>query len=267
MTRGPQALREAAAGPLPTRMGQAFVGSRAVFRGHDLHADLKDMDWIGLYVFGITGRRLDADAVRLLHAVWVYTSYPDARIWNNRVAALGGSARSTGNLSLAAAIAVSEASIYGRGVDLRAIDFLLRARAAQARGDALGDVVRAELEAQRGIAGYGRPIANGDERITPMMALLRELGRDQGEHVRLAFEVERILLDGRWRWRMNYAALCAAIGADLGLSPREYYLFLVPAFVAGMAPCFIEASDRPAGTLFPMACDQVRYEGHAKRDW
>ena len=45
-----------------------------------------------------------------MHALWVNTSYPDARIWNNRVAALAGSARSTGNLGVSAALAVSEAS-------------------------------------------------------------------------------------------------------------------------------------------------------------
>ena len=88
--------------PLPTRMGQAFVGQRAVFRGHDLHADLKDMDWVELYVFGLTGRRFEPAQVRMLHALWVHTSYPDPRIWNNRVAALAGSARSTGNLGIAA---------------------------------------------------------------------------------------------------------------------------------------------------------------------
>jgi hypothetical protein len=263
---GPQLLQDNV-GVLATRMGQAFVGSRAVFRGHDLHADLKDMDWVELYVFGITGRRFSPAHLRLMHALWVYTSYPDARIWNNRVAALAGTARSTGNMGIAAAIAVSEASIYGRGIDIRAIDFMLRARQAVERGEALGDLVRAELASQRGIAGYGRPIANGDERIVPMMALLTELGLDGGPHLRLAFDVEAVLLEGRWRWRMNYGGLSAALAADLGLSPREYYLFGVPAFLAGMQPCYIDAAERPPGTLFPTPCHGVHYEGPPKRRW
>jgi len=254
-------------GGFRTRMGQAFVGTRAVFRGHDLHADLKQLDWIELYAFGITGRRLTAPQLRVLHAVWVFTSYPDARIWNNRVAALAGSARSTGNLAMAAAIAVSEASIYGRGIDIRAIDFLQRTRRALDQGATLEAQVRAELQAHRGIAGYGRPIANGDERIAPMMTLLRELDLHEGPHVQLAFEVERFLLEGRWRWRINYAALCAAIAADFGLSPREYYLFNVPAFLAGMQPCYIEASERAPGALFPVPCEHVRYEGAPARAW
>src|SRR5437899_2981488 len=110
--KGPHDLL-ASAGRLRTRVGGAFVGERVVFRGHDLHADLRALDWLELYVFGITGRRFTPPQLELLHAIWVYTSYPDARIWNNRVAALAGSARSTPALGMAAAIAVSEASLYG----------------------------------------------------------------------------------------------------------------------------------------------------------
>ena len=83
-------------GRLKTRMGAFFPGERVVYRGHDLHVDLKDMDWIELYVFGITGRRFSPEQLRLMHALWVNTSYPDSRIWNNRVAALAGSAHSRG---------------------------------------------------------------------------------------------------------------------------------------------------------------------------
>ncbi len=263
---GPELLQENA-GVLKTRMGAAFVGQRAVFRGHDLHAELKDMDWVELYVFGITGRRFTPQQLRLLQAIWVYTSYPDARIWNNRVAALAGTARSTGNLGVAAALAVSEAAIYGRGIDIRAIDFLQRTRKRLDAGATLADCVREELEAHRGIAGYGRPLAAGDERIAPMLTLVRELGLDQGPHLRLAHALEEFLLAGRWRWRMNYAALCAALAADLGLTPREYYLYLFPAFLAGMQPCFIEATQRPEGVRFPLSCGHIRYEGTDKRPW
>src|SRR5450759_3002905 len=161
---GPRLL-EQYVGRLVTRMGAVFPGERAVFRGHDLHASLKDLDWLELYVFGITGRRFIPQQMKVLHALWSYTSYPEARIWNNRVAALAGTARSTGNLGIAAALAVSEAQIYGRGVDMRAIGFLLHAKTRMDAGEGLAELVRTELKQQRGIGGYGRPIVSGDERI------------------------------------------------------------------------------------------------------
>lgn len=264
--QGPDLL-QANHGVLKSRMGTFYPGSHVIFRGHDLHRDLKDMDWMELYVFGITGRRFTQEQLRLMHSIWTYTSYPDVRLWNNRVAALAGSSRSTGNMGVAAALAVSEASIYGRGIDMRAIDFLIRTRRRVDEGASLLECIRQELDSQRSIGGYGRPLINGDERNPHMLELAGELGLNQGPYLRLAFTIEETLVAERLRMKMNYAGLVAALVADLGFSPREYYLFLFPAFLAGMQPCFIEAVDRPEGTLYPTACIDVLYEGQSPRRW
>ena len=264
--KGPELL-EQHVGRLVTNAGAFFPGERAVFRGHDLHTSLKDMDWLELYVFGFTGRRFSPQQMKVLHALWTYTSYPDTRLWNNRVAALAGTARSTGNLGITAAMAVSEAQIYGRGVDMRAIEFLTRTMIQVDAGADLTELVRAELKRQRGIAGYGRPLVSADERIAPMMVLVHEQGLDSGSHLKLAFEVEKILLAGRWRLHMNYAALAAAMAADFGMSSYEYYYFGIPAFLAGMPPCYQDAVEKPEGQLFPLPCRMISYEGVARRRW
>lgn len=260
-------LLEQAAGRVSSRVGGCVVGSHAVFRGHDLHRDLKDMDWLELNVFGITGRRFSPEQLRVLHAIWVYTSYPDARIWNNRVAALSGSTRSTGSLAMAAAVAVSEARIYGIGPGLGAYDFFVKARQGIEHGQELESLVKEELRIHRGIGGYGRPIAAHDERIAPMMALVREAGLDQGTHLQLAFKTDQVLRNGRWRLKMNYAALAAALPLDMGFTRMEFSLFVTHLFLAGMSPCFKEASEKPEGTLLPLSCNNLSYEGHAKRSW
>jgi len=254
-------------GRLKTRMGACFVGNRVVFRGRDLHADLQDMSWAELYIFGVTGRHFSTGQLRLMQAIWSYTSYPDARIWNNRVAALAGTARSTGNLGIAAALAVSEASIYGRGIDIRAIDFFIRTKKHLDGGGNLADWVAEELKARRSIAGFGRPIASKDERLAPTLSLAEQLGLADGPHVRLAYAIQEVLTAGRWRQHMNYGGLVAALAADLGLTPQEYYLFMFPAFLAGMTPCYIEAEQCSEGSLFPLACSQIQYEGQPKRAW
>lgn len=256
-------------GPLPSAVGGCIPGERAVFRGRDLHGELRHADWLDLYLYGVTGRRHTPAQLKLLHAIWVNTSYPDARLWNNRVAALAGSARSTGSLGLAAALAVSEAAIFGRQIDLAIADFLVRARSAQAAGSDLAAVVAEELQRERSIAGYGRPVAKSaaDERNAVVLGIARELGLGDGEYLRLAFAIEEVLLTGRWRMRMNYAALAAALALDLGLSPEEYYFYLFPAFLAGMPPCFIEAGQRPEQATLPLPCHAIRYTGPARRRW
>lgn len=252
---------------LKSRMGAFFPGERTVFRGCDLHADLKEMSWIELYVFGITGRRHTPEQLRLMNALWVFTSYPDPRLWNNRVAALAGSARSTGNLGVSAALAVSEAHIYGRGNGIQASHFIIDMRRRLLAGDSMADCVRDEMARHGRIAGYGRPLINADERNGPLMALARELGLGAGPHVELAHSFERFLLDSGRNLRMNYGGLAAAFNADLGLSPQEAYHFMFPAFLAGMQPCYIEARQRPEGTLYPLSTSHLLYEGVPARRW
>ena len=265
MTAQPHAFA-AHADRLSTRVGKAFVGTRAVFRGSDLHAELSRMDWVELYVFGITGRRFREGEVKLLHAMWVCTSYPDVRLWNNRVAALAASTRSTPALGLSAAIGMSEAEVFGGHPCVRAIDFLRTAQRRVEAGERIEDVLAREL-AQRRILGYGRPIHATDERLPWLLAVAREHGLADGPHVALAHEVERVLVGRDARLKMNYAALTAALAADMGLSTREFHHFQVPMLLAGMAPCFVEAAERPAGTLFPLSCDHLAYDGVAPRDW
>ena len=264
--KGPELL-EQHVGQLVTSMGAFFPGERVVFRGQDLFTSLKDLDWLELYLFGITGRRYTPQQMRVLHVIWTHTSYPDARLWNNRVAALAGTARSTGALGIAAALAVSEATIYGGASQLRCSEFLTRAKKMVDEGADLEALVRAEIKEKRGIGGYGRPIVRNDERIAPVMAIVREQGLDNGTHLKLAFEVERILLQGRWRWQMNVVGLTAALCADFGMDPHEFYLAGVPVFLAGMPPCYLEAAEKPAGLLFPLPCRVMLYEGVARRRW
>ncbi len=263
---GPEFL-EQHVGKLKSRMGGFVPGSHVSIRGVDLHETFKNADWMDLYVFGITGRRLNAAQLKMLHAIWTYTSYPDARLWNNRVAALAGSARSTGGLSISAALAVSEASIYGGGIYMPSISFLQRTCQAVNAGASIAECVREELDARRAIAGYGRPLTSQDERIPYIQARARELGLDQGQHYRLAHEIDDYLAGGRWRMKMNYAALAAALAADIGLTSREYYFIVFPTFLAGILPCHIEALDDPEGELFPVPCRDIHYQGAAARNW
>lgn len=251
---------------LVTRMGAWFPSERVVYRGKDLHADLSQMGWIELYLYGATGRRFSDAEVKVLNAFWTYTSYPDPRIWSNRIAALTGSARSTGALGVSGAMAACEGTLFGGYAEIRALDFLLRTREGLEKGAGLAEWLKTEIDRNRIIYGYGRPLVKKDERIFHLMKLVEELGLSRKSYLLLALEVER-LLNEKSKLCMNFAGLAAALAADMGLSPREFYLFCIPVFVAGMLPCYIEAAEKPEGTLFPLRCDRIRYEGKPRRRW
>lgn len=251
-----------------TKMGAWFPGERVVFRGKDMFHELKDISWLSLLMYGITSRRLNPRQLRLFEGVWTLCiSYPDPRLWNNRVVALAGTARSTATLAISAATAVSEASIYGQRPNIRSIDFLLRTRKRLDDGEKLETLVKSELQKHRVIAGYGRPVTRQDERIKPIMDLAEKLGFAKGPFVKLAFEIETVLLQGRWRMHMNIAALIAALAADQNLSPQEYQRFMVLGFSGGMFPCYVDSVSKKEGSFFPLRCQRICYEGAGQRNW
>ena len=71
--------------------------------------------------------RYGSIAVFRLNVILTYSSFPDPRIWPNRVAALVGTVRSTVNLGISSATAVSEATIYGEKAIVMATNFILNA--------------------------------------------------------------------------------------------------------------------------------------------
>jgi len=253
---------------LKTNMGAWFAGERVVYRGKDLFPELGDEPWMRVFLYGITGRMLDDKQIKLFEGVWVLcASYPDPRLWNNRIGALAGATRSTGALGLGAAIATSEATLYGLGPGIKCIDFIRKVKLATDGGESIEKFLSAYLKKERSFAGYGRPLVNGDERVEPIAKLATELGYDNGAHYQLAYDVEEWLITSRRRMRMNVFAVIAGLVADQGFSNREFYLYLTACYVGGIIPCYIDAASKPEGCFFPLRCDRIQYEGSENRPW
>jgi hypothetical protein len=251
-----------------TEMGAAFPGERVVFRGKDLFEELGDLTWFQYLMFGITGKKFSNNEIALIEAIWSLTvSYPDPRLWNNRVAALAGTANSTGILGTSAAIACSEASIYGNQINIQSIDFIKRATIHELSEKPLLDLIKNELKQKRIIPGYGRPIVQHDERRQPLINKATQLNLASGNHFKTAIKIDELLQTTKYRMQINASGLAAALMADLGLSNREYYYYTILAFSAGIIPCHIDASEHKEGTFFPLQCNRINYTGNEKRHW
>ncbi|MDF1831464.1 MAG: hypothetical protein P1U52_03885 [Porticoccaceae bacterium] len=250
-----------------TEMGAWFPGERVVLRGKDVFTELNECSWMEYIVYAITGKNNPKLATIIEGLSLLSTSYPDPRLWNNRIAALAGTARSTGALALAAGIAVSEATIYGLRPIKGALDFLYRASDQKDHGIPIEEIVKDELKANRSVSGYGRPLINADERIAPAMRFLKSIKADSGKFVKLAFEIEDYLKNTRYKYQMNIAALNAATVADLGVSLNEYYYTSTLAFIGGILPCHLDAQTKPEGTFFPLSVDRIKSMPCANREW
>lgn len=251
-----------------TKMGAAFPGGKVVLRGNDLFELTKDLSWMQLLLFGITGRKFTRTQSKLFEGIWkISTSYPEPRVWNNRIAELAGTTRSTGSLGISAAIAASEAVIYGQGPMVWIMDFLLRADKMLQRGEELPIIIKNEINTYSRIYGFGRPVMEGDERIPPLMELARNLNFADGKFVKLVFEIAKILKNGPKKLEMNVAALDAALCADQGLNVREFYYFMIYSFTAGMPVCHIDSTNNTEGAFFPLRCGRIKYTGSDNRRW
>lgn len=251
-----------------TDLGIFEAGKKIILRGNNLMTDLYGIQWMGTLLLGVTGRRFDDKALQFIDKLWaICTSYPDPRIWNNGIAAIAATTRSLGALGVGAAIAASEAEIYGGGPDLRAYAFLMEAKMAKASGENLADWLMSHVRGRRVMAGYGRPIVKIDERIEPAMRLAQEYGFDDGAHVCLAFEIHEILSRTKYRLNINISGLTAAFAADLGMSQREYRWLTTLAFSAGMLACYVDALDHTEGSFYPMRCKRIEYTGREIRRW
>ena len=250
-----------------TEMGGWIPGEDVILRGKSIFSDFGDATWMEILLFANTGKRSKKTA-KLLDGLWaISTSYPEPRIWNNRISALAGTARSTGVMAAAGSLAVTEATLYGLRPIIRSADFLVRAKELLENGAHMQEIISKEVANHKHIFGYGRPVVNRDERIVPAMNYARSIGCGDGEYTKLAFDIEDVLSSSKGKYSMNIAALVGALLLDEGCTPREYYDMTTLCFTGGAMPCFIDAASKPEGSFFPLRVSRVSYLGENKRCW
>ncbi len=251
-----------------TEIGGWIPGEKVFLRGKNVLTELKEYRWLEYLLFGITGRHSPRIA-RLIEGMWVIcTSFPDPRLWNNRIAALSATARSTGVLGSAGALAVSEATIYGLKPIKGGMDFLYRIDRELNKGQDFEELVSSELKKYRGIYGYGRPLVDRDERVEPLLEFAHSMGAGQGRFTDLAFRVDEYLGNSRFKYRVNASGVVAGMLADEGITPEQHYHLATLTFTAGVFPCFLDAAQKPEGTFFPLRVSRINFEGNDKsRVW
>lgn len=261
MATGPELL-ESFEENWETSIGGWLPGEGKVYlRGKEVLTELKDYRWHQYLLYGITGNNSERVA-RLFEGIWLIScSFPDPRLWNNQVAALGGTTRSTGVLSSAGALAVTEATIYGLKPIKGVMDFLYRAESKLEKGMLLEEIIKSELKKYRNIYGYGRPLRAQDERVAPLMDFARSIGAGRGRYTELAFKVDEYLRASKYGYSINISGVAAALMADEGYSADEHYHLATLAFTAGVIPCYIDAVEKPEGAFFPTRVTSINYCG------
>lgn len=267
-----------------TEAGAWIAGERVVMHGENIMHSMQGKTWMEMMLLATTGKMPDAKRAKFLDEALAFPGcFPDPRLWNNRIAALAGTARSTSSLAISAATAASEAIIYGFppsvGSYLMYEDILKQLM----RGENLQDLLSARLAESKKLKkgspakgknrkvfcwpGYGRPVARFDERITPLMNALKRYNFHEGAAVKLAFDIEKQLQAMGYKLSLNVGGLIAAIGFDQQLSMQEFIHYVTVCFNPGLMACYDDALKHPEGSFFPMRCEQIQYTGQSERQW
>lgn len=255
-------------GKIYSKTGGWFPGKGVFSHGFSMLEELVGKkSYMQILILNATGTLVERKVADWVEAIYGCLSWPDPRIWCNQIGALSGSARTSALCATTMGCLATDSRSYGVLPLVEALRFIQTAMKRYQAGQSVESIVDAETEKHGGkpyIVGYKRPIAKGDERLETMENYSHELGFEEGEHLRLAYDIEAVLLE-KHSEGMNIAGYMAGFLSDLGFSPEEVYNMFTLLVGSGVTACYLDSSNRPKGSFLPLRCDDVEYTGVAPR--
>lgn len=255
-------------GKIISNTGGWFPGKGVFSHGYSMLEELVgEKTYFQILILNATGRLVEKPLADWVEALYGCLSWPDPRIWCNQIGALAGAARTSVMSATAMGSLAADSRIYGVLPLLESVTFIKQALANQKQGLTPAQIIDNAFASCTGkpyIMGYRRPIAKGDERLEVMEDIGRKLGFGVGEHMLLAYEIEKDLLQ-RIDEGMNINGYMSAFLADQGFTADECYQMFSMLVASGVTACYLDTYKRPPDTFLPLRCDDIDYQGAAKR--
>ena len=161
----------------------------------------------------------------------------------------------------------TDSRAYGVLPLIEGVGFIQEALDRHKQGVSAEDIVAGATSARGGkpfIVGYIRPIAKGDERLEVMEEVSRSLGFAEGEHLRLAYAIEKVLME-KFDEGMNINGYVSAFLSDQGFTAQEIYQMFAMLVASGVTACYLDTKQQPSEHFLPWRCDDIQYQGPEKR--
>jgi len=255
-------------GIIRSRNGGWIMGTGVFCHGYNMMEELVGKISYGQFVvLNATGRLPEKNVAAWVEATYICMSWPDPRIWCNQVGALSGSLRTSVIAATAAGVQTAFSRVYGPNTLIEGVEFIQRAVKKFNNGSTVGEIIAQESSLPGGkpvIMGFARPVAKGDERIVAMEQLSEELGFHHGEHLSLAYEIEKQLMT-EYDEGLNLTGYMAAFLADQGFSPDEACRLCAAIVASGVTACYVDTCEKPPESFLPMRCNDIDYQGKPPR--
>lgn len=244
--------------------GQWKVGEGVFNKEYEMMNDLVgNVSYMQVVVLNATGRLPSKQIAEWIDAVHICLSWPDPRIWCNRVGALAGTVGTSPVAGTIYGILSSDSRMFGIKPLQEGVEFIQYALSQINSGISPIEFVSSEIKKRAGkpnFMGYARPIAKGDERIPAMEKVSEQLKLPPGEHLKLAYSIEQILNE-QFDETMNINGYMSAFLSDQNYTPQEVYRIFSILVASGVTACYADAYDREAGTFSPLKCSDIEYLG------
>jgi citrate synthase len=255
-------------GRIVSSRGGWKIGSGVQNCGYDMMTDLVGkVSYMQVVVLNATGRLPSKALADWIEAVHICLSWPDPRIWCNRIGALAGSSRASGVAASCLGVLAAESTSYGIKPLISGVEFIEHALTQITQGTSVDDFISEETKKNGGkpnLMGYARPIAKGDERIPAMEEVTKRLGFPTGENLSLAYKIEKTL-HTRYDESMNINGYVSAFLVDQGFSAIEVYRIFSAVVFSGVTACYTDTADRIEGSFAPLKTSDVIYKGSPLR--
>lgn len=256
-------------GKIISKKGGWRVGSGVESHGYDLINELVGhYSYMQVVVLNATGKMPSRKLADWLEAIHICLSWPDPRIWCNRVGALGGSAKASPIASVCSGTMAADSKSYGIRPLVEGVSFITGAlKEISRRNISVEGYIEEEISRRGGkpfFMGYARPLAKGDERIGAMEGVTKKLGFEIGPHLELAYEIEKVLLL-KFDETMNINGYGSAFMADQDISAVEIYRVCSVLVASGVAASYVDNIDEEAGLFSPLRVSDISYEGKKSR--
>jgi len=251
-----------------SKKGGWVIGKGVFCHGFDMMKDLVgQVSYMQVIILNATGRLPEKRIADWFEACHICLSWPDPRIWCNHIGALGGTVRTSAVAATVAGVLGADSRAYGGSTVIEGMRFIKQALTDFNDGKSVENIVETECKKHKGkplIMGYARPIAKGDERIEAMEKVASKLGFLVGDHLSLAYNIEKILID-RFQEGMNINGYFSAFMCDQGFAGEEFYRISTMLTASGVTACYIDTRDKPANTFLPLRCEDIEYTGKPDR--
>lgn len=255
-------------GKIFSKKGGWFPGRAVYCHGYSMLEELiGEKSYFQIVILNATGKLVERKLADWMEAICGCLSWPDPRIWCNQVGALAGASRTSVVAATSMGCLASDSKAYGPFTLLGGVEFIQEAVKKHKGGMSAYDIVTEVTNANRGkpyIVGYIRPIAKGDERLETMERVSESLGFEEGEHLTLAYAIEKVLME-KFDEGMNINGYMSAFLSDQGFSPKEIYSVYSMMVASGVTACYTDTYEKSPESFLPMRCDDIEYLGAGRR--